>query len=49
MIGREEWIFFNPTMGTYQSKKMRKKRIRQVMTSSPIKSLFLGRGSNAAS
>jgi hypothetical protein len=38
--GREGWMFFNPTMGTYQSKKMRKKRIRQVNTRSPIKILF---------
>jgi len=38
--GREGWIFFNPTMGTYQSRKMRKERMRQVMTNSPIKILF---------
>jgi hypothetical protein len=42
MSGRNGWIFFNPTRGTYQNRKMRKKRIRQVRTSSPIKSLFLG-------
>jgi hypothetical protein len=35
-------MFFNPTMGTYQSRKMRKKRIKQVKTKSPIKILFLG-------
>jgi hypothetical protein len=40
--GREGWIFLNPTKGTYQTRKMRKKRIRQDMTSSPIKTLFLG-------
>jgi hypothetical protein len=40
--GREGWMFFNPTMGTYQSKKMREKRIRQVKTRSPMKILFLG-------
>jgi hypothetical protein len=44
--GREEWIFLNPTMGIYQSKKMKKKRMRQVTTSRPIKILFLGRFSN---
>jgi hypothetical protein len=42
MSGRKGWIFFNPTKGTYQSKKMRKKRIKQVKTSSPIKILFFG-------
>jgi uncharacterized protein YjhX (UPF0386 family) len=40
--GRDGWIFFNPTKGTYQSKKIRKKRIKQVKTSSPIKILFWG-------
>ena len=30
-------------MGTYQSKKIKKKRIRQVTTNRPIKILFLGR------
>ena len=43
--GREEWIFFNPTKGTYQSKKMKKNRIKQVITSNPIKILFWGRAS----
>jgi hypothetical protein len=47
--GREEWIFLNPTMGIYQSKKMKKKRMRQVTTSRPIKILFLGRFSNITS
>jgi hypothetical protein len=42
MSGREGWMFFNPTMGTYQRRKMRKKRIRQVNTRSPMKILFLG-------
>jgi hypothetical protein len=40
--GREGWMFFNPTIGTYQSRKMRKKRIKQVKTKSPMKILFLG-------
>ena len=40
--GNEGWIFFSPTTGIYQSKKMKKKRIRQVTTSSPTKILFLG-------
>ena len=35
-------MFFNPTIGTYQSRKMRKKRIKQVKTKSPMKILFLG-------
>jgi hypothetical protein len=47
--GREEWIFLNPTMGIYQSKKIKKKRIRQVTTSRPIKILFLGWFSNVTS
>jgi hypothetical protein len=42
MSGRNGWIFFNPTKGTYQSRKIRKKRIKQVKTSRPIKTLFLG-------
>jgi hypothetical protein len=29
-------------MGTYQNKKIREKRIKQVNTKSPIKILFLG-------
>jgi hypothetical protein len=40
--GREGWMFFNPTIGTYQSRKMRKKSIKQVKTRSPMKILFLG-------
>jgi len=40
--GREEWMFLNPTMGTYQRRKMSMRRIIQVKTSSPIKILFLG-------
>jgi hypothetical protein len=40
--GRDGWIYFNPTRGTYQSRKIRKKRTRQVKTKSPIKTLFLG-------
>jgi hypothetical protein len=42
MSGREGWIFFNPTRGTYQRRKMRKKRTRQVKTKSPMKILFFG-------
>jgi uncharacterized protein YjhX (UPF0386 family) len=42
MSGREGWMFFNPTVGTYQNKKMRKKRISQVKTNNPIKTLFWG-------
>jgi hypothetical protein len=40
--GREGWMFFNPTMGTYQSMKIKKKRIKQVMTRRPMKIRFLG-------
>jgi hypothetical protein len=40
MSGREGWIFFSPTIGTYQSRKMTKKRIRQAKTNSPMKILF---------
>jgi len=40
MSGSEGWIFFSPTIGTYQSRKMKKKRIRQAKTKSPIKILF---------
>jgi hypothetical protein len=47
--GRDGWIFFNPTKGTYQSRKMRKKRIKQVKTSSLIKILFWGLSSKATS
>jgi len=47
--GRDGWIFFNPTKGTYQSKKIRKKRIKQVKTSSPMKTLFLGLTSKSPS
>ena len=46
MSGRDGWIFFNPTKGTYQSRNMRKKRIRQDMTSSPMKIRFFGLTSN---
>jgi len=42
MSGRDGWIYFNPTRGTYQRRKMRKKRTRQVKTKSPMKTLFLG-------
>jgi len=42
-------MFFNPTIGTYQSRKMSKKRIKQVKTNSPIKTLFLGSISNITS
>jgi hypothetical protein len=38
--GREGWIWFSPTIGTYQRRKMKKKRIRQVRTRSPMKILF---------
>jgi hypothetical protein len=47
--GREGWMFFKPTIGTYQNKKMSKKRIRQVKTNSPIKILFGGLISKIAS
>jgi hypothetical protein len=47
--GREGWMFFNPTIGTYQNKKMSKKRIKQVKTNSPIKILFWGLISNVSS
>ena len=47
--GRVGWIFFNPTIGTYQSKKIRKKRIRQVITRSPMNILFLGLASKNSS
>ena len=47
--GREGWIFFNPTKGTYQSRKMKKKRIKQVKTKRPIKVLFLGLSSKTTS
>jgi uncharacterized protein YjhX (UPF0386 family) len=40
--GRKGWMFFNPTIGTYQSRKMRKKRIKHVKTRRPMKILFLG-------
>ncbi len=42
-------MFFNPTMGTYQDKKISKKRIKQVKTNSPIKILFWGLVSNESS
>jgi len=44
--GREGWMLFNPTMGTYQRRKIRKKRMTQVKTSNPIKILFCGLFSN---
>jgi hypothetical protein len=47
--GREGWMFFRPTMGTYQNKKMSKKRIKQVKTNSPTKILFWGLISNGSS
>jgi uncharacterized protein YjhX (UPF0386 family) len=46
MSGREGWIFFNPTMGIYQKRKMRKKRMRQVKTNNPMKILFFGLSPN---
>jgi hypothetical protein len=49
MTGREAWMLSNPTMGTYQKTKMKKKRIRQVTTSKPMKILFRGRASKKAS
>jgi gas vesicle protein len=42
-------MFFSPTSGTYQRRKVKKERIRQVRTSSPIKILFLGVGSKVTS
>ena len=33
---------FNPTMGTYQRKKMRTKRMMQVKSNNPMKILFCG-------
>jgi hypothetical protein len=39
-------MFFNPTMGTYQRRKMKQKRMTQVKTKSPIKILFFGLLSN---
>jgi uncharacterized protein YjhX (UPF0386 family) len=47
--GREGWMFFNPTIGTYQSRKIREKRIKQVKTKRPMKILFLGLMSNVFS
>jgi uncharacterized protein YjhX (UPF0386 family) len=44
--GRDGWMFFNPTMGTYQRRKIRKRRRIQVKTSNPIKILFCGLSSN---
>jgi hypothetical protein len=35
-------MFLNPTMGTYQRRKMRMRRRIQVKTNSPMKILFLG-------
>jgi hypothetical protein len=42
-------MVFNPTIGTYQNKKIREKRIKQVKTKSPMKILFLGLTSNVTS
>ena len=42
-------MVFNPTIGTYQNKKIREKRIKQVKTKSPMKILFLGLMSNVTS
>jgi len=39
-------MFLNPTMGTYQTRKVRMRRMTQVKTSSPIKILFFGLISN---
>ena len=39
-------MFFSPTMGIYQRRKMRTKRITQVKTNSPMKILFFGLASN---
>ncbi len=39
-------MFFSPTIGTYPTRKMRKKRIQQVKTSNPTKILFCGLISN---
>src|SRR4030042_2542589 len=46
IVGRDGWMFFNPMMGTYQRRKMTKKRMTQVKTSNPIKILFRGLFSN---
>jgi hypothetical protein len=35
-------MFLSPTMGTYQSIKIKKKRIKQVMTKRPMKIRFCG-------
>ena len=40
--GREGWMFLSPTMGTYQSIKIRKKRIKQVTTNRLMRILFFG-------
>jgi hypothetical protein len=45
--GREGCMFLNPTMGTYQRRKMRRRRRIQVKTNSPMKILFWGLFSNA--
>jgi hypothetical protein len=47
--GRKGWMVFNPTIGTYQNKNIREKRIKQVKTKSPMKILFLGLTSNVTS
>jgi hypothetical protein len=46
IAGREGWMFFNPTIGTYQRRRMRPKRMTQVKTSNPTKVLFFGLLSN---
>jgi hypothetical protein len=39
-------MFFNPTIGTYQRRKIRQKRMTQVKTNKPMKVLFFGLTSN---
>jgi len=39
-------MFFNPTMGTYQRRKMRKKRMTQVKTKQSNENSFCGLISN---
>jgi uncharacterized protein YjhX (UPF0386 family) len=40
--GREGWMFLNPTMGTYQRRKIRRSRRIQVKANNPMKILFCG-------
>jgi uncharacterized protein YjhX (UPF0386 family) len=47
--GRKGWMFLSPTMGTYQSIKIKKKRIKQVITKRPMKILFCGLTSKGTS